>query len=75
VYCFFKVVGAVDPTQITVNWYYQGSLKSSLKLPVNSAGWRTWSSKSISPEWTGEWMVEILAEDGAPLESIIFFIE
>ena len=75
VFCFCRVVGATTPTQITFNWYHQGSLKSTVKLPVESASWRTWSSKAMSSELTGEWMVEILAEDGAPLESIIFFIQ
>lgn len=75
VYCFCRVVGAAQPTEIAFNWYHQGSLKSTVKLPVRSASWRTWSSKTISPEMTGEWMVEILAADGTPLESIIFFIQ
>ena len=75
VFCFCKVLGASEPTEITFNWYFQGSLKSTVKLPVRSASWRTWSSKTIAPEMTGEWMVEILAADGTPLESIIFFIQ
>ena len=74
-YGFCRVVGASEPTEITFNWYHQGSLKSTVKLPVRSASWRTWSSKTISPDMTGEWMVEILAADGMPLESIIFFIQ
>jgi len=75
VYCFCKVVGAAADTQITHNWYYKGSLKASVKLNVRSSSWRTWSSKTIIPEWDGEWMVEILSEDGSPLESIIFYIQ
>ena len=75
VYCFCKVVGAVGDTHVTHNWYYKGSLTSSVKLNVRSPSWRTWSSKTMTPEWTGEWMVEILSADGSPLESIIFFIQ
>lgn len=75
VFCFCKVVGATSPTQVTFNWYYQGSMKSTVSLPVASASWRTWSYKTIAPELTGEWMVEILRDDGVPLESIIFFVE
>jgi hypothetical protein len=75
VYCFSRVVGAPADTQITHNWYYKGTLKSSVKLPVRSNNWRTWSSKTMMPEWTGEWMVEILSDEGVPLESIIFFIQ
>ena len=75
VFCFCKVLGASSPSQITFNWYYQGSLQSTVTLPVRSASWRTWSYKNMSPAMTGEWMVEILTEDGKPLESIIFFIQ
>lgn len=75
VYCFCRVVGMEGQGSITHNWYYKGALKASIKLPVRSNNWRTWSSKAMTPEWTGEWMVEILSEEGTPLESIIFFIQ
>ena len=75
VFCFCRVVGATTDTWVTHNWYYQGSLKSSVKLNVRSPNWRTWSSKSMSAQMTGEWMVEILSADGAPLDSAIFFVQ
>ena len=75
VYCFTRVVGAEGDTQITHNWYYKGALKASVVLNVRSSNWRTWSSKTMNPEWVGEWMVEILSQDGTPLESIIFFVQ
>ncbi|MEJ2037884.1 MAG: DUF2914 domain-containing protein [Desulfosarcinaceae bacterium] len=75
VYCFCRVVGAQGETQITENWYYKGNLKASVELPVRSDNWRTWSSKTMDPAWTGEWMVEILSKEGTPLESIIFFVQ
>lgn len=75
VYCFCRVVGVQGESSVTHNWYYKGTLKASVKLPVRTSNWRTWSSKSMSPEWVGEWMVEILSADGTPLESIIFFIQ
>ncbi len=74
-YCFTLVQGAAGETQVTHNWYHQGTLKASIQLPVRGANWRTWSKKTILPEWTGEWMVEILGEDGKPLESVVFHIE
>ncbi len=75
IYCFTKVLGAEGETEVTHNWYYKGSLRSSVVLPVRSSAWRTWSYKTISPEMTGQWMVEILSEDGTPLDSIIFFVQ
>lgn len=72
VYCFCRVLGAQPNTRIIHNWYYNGSLKASVKLTVRSSNYRTWSSKTLLPEWGGEWMVEILLEDGTPMQSIIF---
>lgn len=75
VFCYTRIEGAQSETEITHNWYYQGNLKASVVLPVRNANWRTWSSKTLLPEWKGEWMVEVLSKDGTPLESIIFFIQ
>ena len=75
VYCFTRIDGAQAETEITHNWYYKGALKASVVLPVRTSEWRTWSSKTLLPEWTGEWMVEVLSKDGTPLESLIFFVQ
>ena len=75
VFCFTRINGAQGETEITHNWYYQGALKASVVLPVRTSEWRTWSSKTLLPEWTGEWMVEVLSKDGTPLESLIFFVQ
>lgn len=75
VFCFCRVVGAEPGTQITHNWYYNGGLKASVKLNVGSTNYRTWSSKTLQPGWEGEWMVEVLSDDGKPLESIIFMVK
>ncbi|MBC2711937.1 MAG: DUF2914 domain-containing protein [Desulfosarcina sp.] len=75
VFCFTRIDGAQGETEITHNWYYKGTLKASVVLPVRASKWRTWSSKNMLQEWTGEWMVEVLSKDGTPLESIIFFVQ
>ncbi|MBI5062789.1 MAG: DUF2914 domain-containing protein [Desulfatitalea sp.] len=75
VYCFCRVVGMQGEGAIVHNWYYQGALKSSIKLPVRAANWRTWSYKAMSPEQAGEWMVEIMTESGTPLESVVFMVQ
>ena len=74
-YCFTKVVGAATDTAIVHHWYLNGKLKTSVTLPVRSASWRTWSSKKISPGETGDWMVEVVTEDGHALESILFLVQ
>ena len=74
-FCFTKVVGATTETTIVHHWYLNGKLKASVTLPVRSASWRTWSSKKISPGDTGDWMVEVVTEDGNALESILFLVQ
>lgn len=74
-YCFTKVVGVKTETSITHHWYLNGMLKASVTLPVKSASWRTWSSKDILPNESGDWLVEILTADGDPLESILFLVQ
>ena len=73
-YCFTKVVGAKTDTTIVHHWYLNGKLKASVTLPVKSASWRTWSSKKITPQDTGDWMVEILTANGNAVESILFLV-
>lgn len=75
VFCYTRIEGAQDETEITHNWYHEGNLKASVVLPVRTRSWRTWSSKALMPEWNGEWMVEVLAKDGTPLESLIFNLQ
>lgn len=75
VYCFTHIEGATAETAVTHNWYYQGGLKASVVLPVRNRDWRTWSSKRLIPEWKGEWMVEVLSQDGTPLQSVIFVVQ
>ena len=74
-FCFTKVVGATTDTAIIHHWYLNGKLKASISLPVRSASWRTWSSKKITPGETGDWMVEVVTEDGNALESILFLVQ
>jgi hypothetical protein len=75
VFCFTRVVGAAPGSRLVHNWYHQGSLKASVNLTVGSSDYRTWSSKTMMPQWTGEWMVEILSDGGAPLGNIIFALK
>jgi hypothetical protein len=74
-YCFTKVVGAKTDTTIIHHWYLNGKLKASVTLPVNSASWRTWSSKEITANDVGDWMVEVLTTDGDAIESILFLVQ
>jgi len=74
VYYFTEVHGAEAPTTITHRWSYKDQVMAEVKLPVESSPWRTWSSKTILPEWTGAWKVEALTEAGQVLTSKTFTV-
>jgi len=73
-YAFTRIVGAEYNTQVTHKWYYGEQLMAEVKLRVGSESWRTWSSKKMRSDWTGEWRVEVIAEDGTRLDTITFTV-
>jgi hypothetical protein len=74
VFLWCKVLDAKDTTIVSHVWSYKGEQKASVELPVKSKSWRTWSSKTILPEWIGDWEVKVLDADGKTLKSIPFKI-
>ena len=74
-YCFTHVTGAQGATEIYHIWYFAESEKAVVTLQVNSASWRTNSSKSIQPREIGEWRVDVLGPDGDMLKSVHFEIK
>lgn len=73
-YCFTRIEGATDTTNITHVWYHGEKKMAEVILPVKSVRWRTYSSKKILPNWSGKWNVVVLSEAGDPLAQISFFI-
>ena len=73
--CFTKITGASPETEIKHLWYYQDKLLDTISLPVKASTWRTWSRKTIPPEMTGEWKVEIKDANDNLLTTLIFTIE
>ncbi len=71
-YCFTRLVGAEEPTEIEHLWYRDNQLMSRVILPVRSPDWRTWSTKKFLPEWAGKWRVEIRGASGSLLETLEF---
>lgn len=71
-FCFTKLVGAEGETSVTHVWLYQDKEMARVTLPVRSASWRTYSSKNILPEWSGEWKVQVLDEAGEEVAVIPF---
>jgi hypothetical protein len=73
-YCFTKIVGALSPTDITHVWYFGDIERAEINLAVNSASWRTYSSKKIQFHEVGDWHVDVIGPEGQVLQTLEFKI-
>ena len=71
-FCFTKITGALDPTHVTHVWSFDGSERARVELEVNSASWRTYSSKNIESHEVGAWRVEVVDSAGNVLQTLNF---
>jgi hypothetical protein len=73
-FCLTKIVGADGLTKITHVWYYKETERARVDLKVQSASWRTYSSKIIQHHEMGPWRVDVLGPDGTLLKAVEFQI-
>ena len=71
-YAFTRVIGAEGDTRVYHKWYHEGVLVADVTLTVRSGNWRTWSTKNVQPEWTGDWRLVVVSENGSILETVKF---
>ena len=74
-YAFTKITGGQGETSIKHLWFHGDQLVGEVELPIKAASWRTYSSKTIMPNMTGQWKVDVTAQDGTVLKSIPFTIK
>lgn len=56
---FTQVINHQDQ-DITHLWFYEDNLEAEITLPIGSENWRTFSSKLIPPQMTGQWRVLVV---------------
>lgn len=71
-YCFTRITGAPAGSQVVHVWYLENQEMARVALSVNSSNWRTWSSKTLRPDWAGSWRVEVLDAAGTLLQTLSF---
>lgn len=74
IYCFTRIAGAGDTTSVNHVWYLGDTQLASVNLPIKSASWRTWSSKTIGMS-LGKGHVEVVTESGDLLGKAEFEIK
>ena len=67
-----NVTGA-EGTTIQHVWIH-GEMEFPVSLQIGGSPWRTWSTKTIPPEWAGDWRVEIRDAAGNLLDTLSFTV-
>lgn len=75
VYCWTRITGAEGDVQIEHVWYHGDQEMARVPLRVAGSNWRTFSSKRIVPEWTGQWRVDVVGPNGNVLDSVGFSVQ
>ena len=74
VYYWTKILGAKEPVMITHQWFYKDKLMVKVPLNIQHEKHRTWSYKTIMPEWTGQWKVKTVDKNNVVLNEKNFVI-
>jgi Protein of unknown function (DUF2914) len=71
--CWTKVTGA-EGASIHHVWFHGDTQVGDVELQVGGSPWRTWSKKTVPPDWTGAWHVEVRDAAGTVLKRIDFTV-
>jgi hypothetical protein len=73
-YCFMSVEGHFAGAQLSQVWMHGDQEVARVPLTVKGPRWRTWSTKTILPSWTGAWSVKVEDAQGTVLKSVDFTV-
>src|SRR5260370_355915 len=71
--CWSKVTGA-GGAAIHHVWFHGDTQVGDVELQVSGSPWRTWSRKTVPPDWTGAWHVEVRDAAGTVLKRLDFTV-
>jgi len=71
-FCFTRIAGAPEGARVFHVWYQGDREMARVELLVRSSNWRTWSSKTLLPDWTGDWRVVVVDDQGQVLLTLPF---
>lgn len=73
-YCFSKITGVADSSEVEHVWYQGDTEVARVKLHVGGSPWRTYSSKNLPPDASGDWRCDVV-QGGNVLQSVKFKVE
>ena len=66
---FFTELRNMDGTTVTHRWSLNGAVMAEVSFNVRASRWRVYSSKTLLPEWRGDWVVDVLDDAGTVIET------
>lgn len=72
---YFTELNDLQGQTVTHRWEYNGSVMFEMSFDVGGPRWRVWSSKTLQPGWTGEWVVHTVDSEGNTLLSQSFLYQ
>lgn len=57
---FFTELRDMSGQTAVHRWEYDGKVVAEIEFNVKGPRWRVWSSKSLVPQWTGDWKVSVV---------------
>ena len=74
VVCWTKITDGDVGARIHHVWFHGDTEVGNVQLTVGGSPWRTWSRKSVPPDATGAWHVDIRDTSGSLLRRVDFSI-
>lgn len=63
IYYFTEIKGMAGQT-VNHRWEFNGKVMLEVPFNIGSNSWRVWSSKTLDPNWLGEWKVSVVDSTG-----------
>lgn len=61
--CFTRIQGVQGQITILHRWFWGDHFQGEVPLKVNAVDWRTYSEKTLLPDKTGIWRVDVVRKD------------
>ena len=69
---FFTEINNMSGETVTHQWTHHDKVMFEKTFEVKAARWRVWTSKTLIPDWTGTWTVNVLDNERTLLASKSF---
>lgn len=66
---YFTELKGFEGQKVTHRWEHDGKVVHEQAFDVGSPRYRTYSSKTFDPSWTGEWKVSVIDASGATVSA------